>query len=698
MTTPSPRRLKWELFALSFTALFLELIVIRWVPSVVRLVAYYANLMLLSSFLGLGLGALAVRQRWRLFPWFPVLLAADVVVLLVCRYADVGFSSSEVRFYHGSDRTLLNAALLLLVFAANALLFVPLGQRMGELFNALPRLSAYAWDLLGSLCGTVCFGLFSLLLFSPVLGFAIAMVVFLFLSSFRRWRWVVPGFGLTLALVWGSGDRGAIWSPYYHITVDRLEPHEPNVIAPPPDLLGMRDPPPYLVKVNQFGYHINAALDPARYESGTSLATFITRLADQYKLPYDLQPTRANVLVLGSGGGADVQLALASGARHVDAVEIDPVVIQVSRRFNAGAPYANPRVTVHIDDARAFVSAAPPETYDLVVFGYLDSQALFSSMSNVRLDGYIYTVESLRTAFGLLKERGLLSLSFNAGESTGWMTRKLYWMLVEATHRNPAVYVSRIGGVVMAVTRDGHVPPKPANPLYQPVLVTDSTPVELPTDDWPFLYLQKRTVPADYLVAISGMLLTSILAAGWLGGRAVVRGNLSFAFLGMGFLLLETKSIGDCTLFFGATWLVTLIVVAGVLLMVLAANLVAERVRTSSLWLYLPLFAALALLLVVPRGEILGLAYGLRLLWALLVVPLPIFFAGLIFSASFRQSPNPAAAFGANLIGAMCGGFCEYLGMAIGSQWLAAIVVVAYAASLLALRAEDRATASGVPS
>ena len=49
--------MKAEMFALSFTALFLEMMVIRWVPSVVHLVAYYANLMLLSSFLGLGAGA-----------------------------------------------------------------------------------------------------------------------------------------------------------------------------------------------------------------------------------------------------------------------------------------------------------------------------------------------------------------------------------------------------------------------------------------------------------------------------------------------------------------------------------------------------------------------------------------------------------------------------------------------------------------
>ena len=40
-----------SLFALSFLALFLELMFIRWVPAVVSIVAYYANLMLISSFL-----------------------------------------------------------------------------------------------------------------------------------------------------------------------------------------------------------------------------------------------------------------------------------------------------------------------------------------------------------------------------------------------------------------------------------------------------------------------------------------------------------------------------------------------------------------------------------------------------------------------------------------------------------------------
>jgi hypothetical protein len=58
---------------------------IRWVPSVVHLVACYANLMLPSSFLGLEVGAMAAARRWNLIGWFPVFPACDIAMLLMDR-------------------------------------------------------------------------------------------------------------------------------------------------------------------------------------------------------------------------------------------------------------------------------------------------------------------------------------------------------------------------------------------------------------------------------------------------------------------------------------------------------------------------------------------------------------------------------------------------------------------------------------
>jgi hypothetical protein len=101
--------------------------------------------------------------------------------------------------------------------------------------------------------------------------------------------------------------------------------------------------------------------------------------------------------------------------------------------------------------------------------------------------------------------------------------------------------------------------------------------------------------------------------------------------------------------------------------------------------MYAPLFVILALLLVVPREHVLGYPFAGRLLWTLLVVPLPVFFAGIIFSTTFRESSAPSAVFGANLIGAMVGGFCEYLVTAIGNHRLSVLVMVAYLASMLVM-------------
>jgi hypothetical protein len=213
---------------------------------------------------------------------------------------------------------------------------------------------------------------------------------------------------------------------------------------------------------------------------------------------------------------------------------------------------------------------------------------------------------------------------------------------------------------------------------------------DVSTDDWPYLYLRQRSIPADYLLAIGSLLTFSALTLILLRGRGTARSDFHFGLLGMGFLLVETKGISDCTLFFGATWVVTMAVIVGVLFMVMTANLVATRLKTFAVWLYVPLFLGLALLTAVPREYVLGLNFIGRLLWAVILVPLPVFFAGLIFSTTFRTAQFPARAFGSNLIGAMLGGFCEYLAMLTGHHRLMLIIAAAYFGSLLVMLASGR--------
>jgi hypothetical protein len=514
------------------------------------------------------------------------------------------------------------------------------------------------------------------------------MVIYLLISARRWWLLEIPVFaGVLAAIVWNS-DPKAIWSPYYYITVNRLETPTVTESPPPPEALKGRDPPVYLVKVNQFGYHYDAALDSRLYKPDTQAGKSIRWLELQYGLPYVVAGAHDRVLVVGAGGGFDVEAALASGAKHVDAVEIDPAIIKISRQFNAGAPYSDPRVSVHIDDARSYFAKADTG-YDMVVFGFLDSQALFSTMNNVRLDGYVYTVESMRSAFRLLNDHGMLTLSFYLGKP--WLGPKLYELVAEATGRDPAVYTDVSGQtLILCVPKDANAPLPATVAQFRRYGYGPLPNIDLPTDDWPFLYLIKKTIPSDYLIAIGSLLAFSIATVACLRRRSFGRADVHFGLLGMGFLLLETKSISDSTLFFGTTWFVTMVVVSGVLIMVIGANLLAERLKNFSFWMYVPLFAILALLIIVPREHVLEYGFAGRLLWTLLVVPLPVFFAGIIFSTTFRNTAFPSAAFGANLIGAMLGGFCEYLGMAVGNHRLSMLVIIAYLGSLLVLATARR--------
>jgi hypothetical protein len=184
--------------------------------------------------------------------------------------------------------------------------------------------------------------------------------------------------------------------------------------------------------------------------------------------------------------------------------------------------------------------------------------------------------------------------------------------------------------------------------------------------------------------------MISVLAVLWLKPKGTGAEELHFGAMGAGFLLLETKSIVDSSLYFGATWIVSLIVISGVLLLVLCANALAARFRGFSRWQYAPLIGSILLVYAVPHNLILGLPFTGRVVWTALIVPLPIFFAGLVFSSTFKRTAYPSAVFGANLVGAMVGGFAEYLSMAIGSRSLVVVVIIAYLVSLAAVSIAKR--------
>src|SRR5438132_8559440 len=84
--------------------------------------------------------------------------------------------------------------------------------------------------------------------------------------------------------------------------------------------------------------------------------------------PYELL-TRPRVLIIGPGGGIDIQNALIHGASQVDAVEVNRGVAGLMRGALAdysGHVYSAPRVNVLEDEARSFIRRSS-DRYDLIL-------------------------------------------------------------------------------------------------------------------------------------------------------------------------------------------------------------------------------------------------------------------------------------------------------------------------------------------
>jgi len=260
-----------KLFLASFLSLFLELLLIRWVPSVIRIVAYYGNLMLMSAFLGLGCGLLLARRQLTLRRWFPVLVFLFTVSLWALKGVEFRQGPDELRFLFKSSLT-TTAPPVALIFILNAFVFIPLGEIIGTYFIELPSLSAYSWDLGGAIAGTALFGVFSYFWFSPVSGFVVVMAAFCAYCSNRR-QLVFTGlcFALSLGVVFLLSDPGAIWSPYSQITVREASTDGGRIAvsSAPANLGAMHNPPFYVVQVNHDFYMSDGTIDPRRYTTVT---------------------------------------------------------------------------------------------------------------------------------------------------------------------------------------------------------------------------------------------------------------------------------------------------------------------------------------------------------------------------------------------------------------------------------------------
>ena len=647
-----------RLLALSFLSLFTELALIRWAGSNILYLSYFSNFVLLASFLGLGLGFLLSQRPVRLFAYLLPTLGVFVVAALAGGLSiQLPAASSDVIFFSGGQNAIAAPVWVVLpvVFVWITAIMASVGQELARAFRLLPALEAYRIDIAGSLAGIVAFTLLSFLGAPPVVWGLVVALGALSLGSTRPSRLQAAGTAcIVAALAVESFQPGSAWSPYYKV----------QWVSAGSGLTA--------VSVNGVPHQGTHAVNRARDAQ------------DPYLAPYQLMGTRppGNVLVVGAGTGNDVAIALYQGASHIDAVEIDPVLQKLGAQLHPDHPYQDPRVSVHIDDGRAFLQGTT-STYDLILFALPDSLTLVSGQSSLRLESYLFTAEAASAARAHLRPDGVFA-EYNFFRAN-WLVDRLAGTLQDAYGVAPCVLseVGKTPGIGFAVLVASLDPAQIAcSSRWQRPAGT----VPPSRDDQPFLYV-RGFIPSFYLVALILILLAAVLATLLAGSPASLAPYADLFFMGSAFLLLETKNVVQFALLFGTTWFVNALVFAGILVTVALAIEVSRRWKLPGpTAFYVLLFFALGAAWLVPPASLLALPFGVRLLAASAVAFGPVFVANLAFAQRFRDTGDSVTAFAANLLGAILGGCLEYSALVIGYRNLLVVAGVLYVLAFVLYR------------
>lgn len=691
----------WKLSLASVAGLFLELLMIRWISSEIRVFAYFKNFVLIACFLGFGLGCYLCRQRIRLAALLAPLILLAVVVnpwfswheLLTWLPSMIGvLSEVDVRGVPSLPRTwteisglLETMAIIVPLFGLIAFAFYPVGQLVGWYLEKAPQgIKGYTVNILGSLAGIMLFTGLSFMNQPPAAWFAVAGVLFVALfwpSVPVRWATVAVFLGCVGLTLAAPADIGRVyWSPYQKLTLT------------PGYAFSSRELITYHVQTNDTWYQQIFNLSPEFEASHPELFRADPPAWNPYNVPYRFFPNPDSVLVLGAGTGNDVAAALRAGAQRVVAVEIDPLIQKLGRELHFEKPYSSPKTHVVINDARSYIENSQ-EHFDVIMFSLLDSHTTSSYYTNIRIDNYVYTQEALLAAKKLLKPGGLLILKFWI--DTPWITGRLKELTQTAFGRPPLQMILQsqyyaTGGTLFICGSEERIRARlAADPELNDYV--SKNPIRLPqeasltTDDWPYFYQHEPGLPSAVIV------ISLVLAMlGWLSlrqtGISIESLDWHFFFLGAGFLLLEAQIISKMALLFGTTWVVNSLVISGLLILIVGANLLVHWKSDIHIGVgYVGIFASILLSYFLPIERLFFASIWLKAATATSVLCLPVFFAGIVFIKSFARVGFRGEALGSNLFGALVGGLLESLSFWTGIHALLVLAAILYSSSLIAI-------------
>lgn len=724
----------WQLILVSFTSLFLELLIIRLISTEIRIFAYLSNLVLLAAFIGLGAGMIIKRRISTAVcavATFLTVIAASANYIVRWPNLDFKFFSGVTELLaplsesyiwlqastYSKTGILVGLFLLFLLFINIVLIFIPLGQIIGNLLAKHPKpILAYSVNIASSIIGIWAFQAFSLIRFTPYFGIVLVLSLLVLLTKDRVEKFFILAIVVaTIAFVVPKDklESFTYWSPYQKLTLSAAKKD-----------LSEKNPQPqgWYLEVNNIGYMalLDISKDYQRIASEKLQELYgdnspiDTQFSDSYSLPFRFKPMPRNVLIIGAGAGNDAAAAVREGQTllgpkgekpegyeqkipNIDAVEIDPTIVEIGKKYHHEKPYREPNVNVIVDDGRSFIQKTNKK-YDLVIMGLADSHTLSSSLTNLRLDHYLYTKESLKRIKEILKDDGVLFLTFEV--TRPWIGDRLNRGLSDVFEQEPKIFEVRSGGVygwggyAFVVSKN----PQHINSIISnnPALGnfieankrTYDTNTKALTDDWPYLYLDKPRLPVIHVV-IAAFFASALLLfrKRLLGTRAI---NWPMFLWGAAFLLFEFQNVSKTSLLFGLTWTTNLFTISAILILLLLANLTVARKLISQKIAFIFLIATLLVQLIVPIHVFSSLNFLSKITLASFFLNLPVYFGGIIFTSLFVKAKDKANAMGSNFLGSVFGGLAEMITFVFGIHSLLAFVILLYCAGFYLSRRGDR--------
>jgi len=228
----------WQKLALwSFLSLFMELLMIRWISSEIRIFAYFKNFVLIACFLGFGLGCYLSRRKTNLLLMLlPLLLLTTMVGSLwlglraaISQLPSWVAASAGTHFWDAPSVLAIPAlaaatAVIVPIFGLLVFFFVPMGQMVGwYLENASNGIVAYSVNVFAALCGIIAYTLLCLFSQPPITWFVAAgalLILLVWRVPQLRWASLATLVLCSGLFLWGvPKDARVYWSPYQKLTL-----------------------------------------------------------------------------------------------------------------------------------------------------------------------------------------------------------------------------------------------------------------------------------------------------------------------------------------------------------------------------------------------------------------------------------------------------------------------------------------------